>query len=165
MALKGGIISDIFLLLAVTGFRSSEAKNLRWSEVDLERSTAILEDTKSGRSVRPLSGAAIAIIKRQKPSSEYVFDYGHGKPIDQLRYRWVRLDMPKDVSPHVLRHSLASLAADMGLSDNTISSLLGHKGRSITSRYMHGSDKSLIAAADQVANETLRLMRKDLAHV
>jgi integrase len=28
-ALKGGIISDIFLLLAVTGWRTSEAKNLR----------------------------------------------------------------------------------------------------------------------------------------
>jgi integrase len=53
-ALNGGIVSDIFLLLAVTGWRSSEAKNLRWSELDLERCIATLGDTKTGESVRPL---------------------------------------------------------------------------------------------------------------
>jgi integrase len=158
--LNGGIVSDIFLLLVVTGWRSSEAKNLRWSELDLERSTAILEDTKSGRSVRPLSGAAIAIIKRQKQSgAPYVFDYGHGKPINSLSHQWLRLGMDKTITPHSLRHSFASLGADMGLSDNTISSLLGHARSSVTSRYMHGSDKALIAAADSVATETLRLMK------
>jgi integrase len=158
--LNGGIVSDIFLLLVVTGWRSSEAKNLRWSELDLERSTAILEETKSGRSVRPLSGAAIAIIKRQKQSgAPYVFDYGHGKPINSLSHQWLRLGMDKTITPHSLRHSFASLGADMGLSDNTISSLLGHARSSVTSRYMHGSDKALIAAADSVATETLRLMK------
>jgi Phage integrase, N-terminal SAM-like domain len=59
-AIKDSTISDIALLLAVTGFRSSEAKNLRWAECDLERSTAFLSDTKTGKSIRPLSGAAIA---------------------------------------------------------------------------------------------------------
>jgi integrase len=54
-ALKGGIISDIFLLLAVTGFRSSAAKNLRWEECDLERNIVTLGDSKTGVSVRPLS--------------------------------------------------------------------------------------------------------------
>ena len=42
-ALKGGVLSDIFLFLAVTGFRSGEARNLRWSELDLERSIVTLE--------------------------------------------------------------------------------------------------------------------------
>jgi Phage integrase, N-terminal SAM-like domain/Arm DNA-binding domain len=36
-ALNGNMISEIFLFLAVTGFRSGEAKNLRWDECDLER--------------------------------------------------------------------------------------------------------------------------------
>jgi integrase len=161
IALKGGVVSDIFLLLAVTGFRSSEAKNLRWSELDLERSTATLGDTKTGVSVRPLSSAAIDIIKRQKQNgSPYVFDHGRGKPIDALRHRWLKLGMSAEVTPHTLRHSFASLGADMGLSDNTIASLLGHSRASITSRYIHGSDKALVAAADGVASETLRLMGK-----
>jgi integrase len=71
--------------------------------------------------------------------------------------------MSAEVTPHTLRHSFASLAADLGHSDNTIASLLGHSRGSITSRYMHGSDKALIAAADSVANETRRLMGKALA--
>jgi integrase len=157
-AINGSAISDIVLLLAVTGFRSSEAKNLRWSECDLERSIVTLGDTKTGVSVRPLSGAAIDIIKRQKPGSEYVFDYGHGKPPAELHYQWLKLGMPPDVTAHVLRHSFASLAADLGHADSTIASLIGHKQQSMTSRYLH-LDKTLISAANIVATETLRLMR------
>ncbi len=40
--------------------------------------------------------------------------------------------LPVDVTPHVLRHSYASLAADLGLADATIAALLGHKGHSVT---------------------------------
>jgi integrase len=134
-ALKGGIISDIFFLLAVTGWRSSEAKNLRWSECDLERNIATLGDTKTGVSVRPLSNIATEIIKRQKQNgAPYVFDYGHGKPIDQPRNHWVKLGMTNDVTPHVRRHSFASLAGDMGLADSTIARMLGHSQSSIRRR-------------------------------
>jgi site-specific recombinase XerD len=87
-----------------------------------------------------------------------VFDYGHRKPIDQLRHHWLRLKMQRDVTPHVLRHSFASLAADLGLADSSIAGLIGHKQQSMTSRYLH-LDKTLISAANIVAAETLRLMR------
>jgi integrase len=46
--------SDVFRLLIVSGWRSGEANNLRWSEVDLERKIATLGDTKTGLSIRPL---------------------------------------------------------------------------------------------------------------
>ena len=68
--------------------------------------------------------------------------------------------MPKDVTPHSMRHSLASLAADMGVSDHLISGLLGHSRRNITSRYMHLSDGALIETADKSpAEATLKLMK------
>jgi integrase len=158
-ARNGDMVSDIFLMLAVTGWRSSEVKNLRWSEVDLDRSVATLGDTKTGLSVRPLSKIAVQIIEAQTRKGPYVFEHEHGKPIGNLHSRWIKLQMPRDVTPHCLRHSLASLAADMGISDHLISGLLGHAGKGITSRYMHLSDRSLIEVADRVANETLRLMR------
>ena len=66
--------------------------------------------------------------------------------------------MPSDVTQHTLRHTFASLAADLGLADSTIAGLIGHKQQSITSRYLH-LDKTLVSAADKVANETLKLMR------
>jgi integrase len=42
-------LSDVFLFLAVNGWRCGEAKNLKWSEIDLERRTAVLGDTKTGQ--------------------------------------------------------------------------------------------------------------------
>jgi integrase len=152
--------SDVFLLLAVTGWRSGEAKNLKFSELDMERRIATLGDTKTGQSVRPLSGAALEIIKRQsvREGQQFVFEHRHGSFFDLTRW-FSKLGLPDDVTPHVLRHSFASLAADLGLPDHTISGLLGHKRQGVTSRYMHLGDRALLDASDLVANETLRLMR------
>jgi integrase len=63
-----------------------------------------------------------------------------------------------DVTPHVLRHSFASLASDLGYSEPTIAALIGHKGHTITSRYVHAADAVLLAAADTVADRTMALM-------
>ncbi len=68
-------------------------------------------------------------------------------------------EMPADVTPHTLRHSFASLAGDLGYSEPTIAALVGHKGHTITSRYVHTADAVLLAAADAVANRTAELMR------
>lgn len=161
-ALNNGsnIAADIFSFLAISGWRSGEARLLKFSELDMERRIATLSDTKSGQSVRPLSSAAIEIIQRQERTSEYVFALQQGAPLSKLVHHWAKLEMPKDVTPHTLRHSLASLAADMGLADSTIAGLLGHSQKSITSRYIH-LDRALIEAADRVATETLRLMQMD----
>jgi integrase len=153
------IASDIFLFLAVSGWRSGEARLLKHSELDLDRGIAHLGDTKSGQSARPLSMAAIEIIKRQERNSEYVFAVQQGAPLNSLFHHWARLGMPKDVTPHQLRHSLASLAADMLVPDHLISGLLGHTRHSITSRYTHLSDRALIETADRVAEATLKLMK------
>ena len=66
--------------------------------------------------------------------------------------------LPADITPHVLRHSFASLAGDLGYSETTIAALVGHQGRSITSRYVHAADAVLLAAADAVAQRTQELM-------
>ncbi len=58
----------------------------------------------------------------------------------------------------MLRHSFASLAGDLGYSEPTIAALVGHIGRSVTSRYLHAADAVLLAAADVVADETARRM-------
>jgi integrase len=79
-----------------------------------------------------------------------------------FRSLWDRItklaELPPDVTPHVLRHSYASLAADLGYSEPTIAALVGHKGYTITSRYVHSADAVLLAAADAVAHRTSELM-------
>src|SRR3984957_10214121 len=72
------VAADVFLFLTISGWRSGEAKNLKFSEVDLERRVATLGDTKTGLSVRPLSSSAIEIIKRQPVrNGQFVFEHRH----------------------------------------------------------------------------------------
>lgn len=151
--------------LALTGWRSGEALGLRWRDVDLVRRTATLADTKSGRSMRALSLAASDELRRVGPASDdaLVFLPTRGSGVmSGFRRLWNRVmalgALPSDVTPHVLRHSFASVAADLGLSEPTIASLIGHKGHSITSRYIHSADAVLLAAADMVAARVTELM-------
>jgi hypothetical protein len=44
------------------------------------------------------------------------------------------------------------------VAEGTIAALIGHKGRSITSRYVHSADAVLLQAADTVASKALQLM-------
>ena len=149
--------------LAFTGWRSGEALGLRWSEVDLPRRTATLADTKTGRSARPLSQATYDILQKLPRSGDLVFPAtrGSGRMSGFPKF-WLKIakkgDLPVDVTPHTLRHSFASLASDLGYSEPTIAALVGHKGRTVTSRYVHAADAVLLAAADAVAGRTLELM-------
>jgi integrase len=154
--------------LALTGWRSGEAIGLRWQDVDLSRRTARLGDTKTGASVRPLSRDACALLAAQKAltgdaGAGRVFPPSRGEAtmsgFRKFMLRIVKLGgLPTDVSAHVLRHSFASVAADLELSEISIAALIGHKGRSVTSRYIHSADTALLAAADRVAGEIARRM-------
>jgi integrase len=149
--------------LALTGWRSGEARALRWRHVVLERRIAILPDTKSGRSVRPLSHAACALLRRIAPGHDdaLVFPSSRGDRLFDIRMRARRifaLAGLTGVSCHTLRHSFASVAVDLGLSELTIASLLGHRKASVTSKYAHNADATLLQAADQVAGRITALM-------
>lgn len=152
-------------LLALTGCRLGEVENLRWSEIDFDAALLRLEDTKTGRSVRPLGQAArdlLASIERAE-GNDYVFpaERLHGRPFGGMKrcYRKLFAAAGLDgVTPHVLRHSFASVGADLGFADSTLGACLGHAGSGITSRYIHQLDTVIIAAADKIAGEVERQM-------
>jgi integrase len=151
--------------LALTGWRSGEAQALRWLELDMARRTATLADSKTGRSIRPLSHAACDVLRTMRDfcAGDLVFPATRGDSrMSGFPGFWRRIvqvgELPADITPHVLRHSFASLAGDLGYSEPTIAALVGHKGHSITSRYIHAADAVLLAAADAVASRTAELM-------
>jgi integrase len=143
--------------LCLSGWRSGEALALKWSEVDLVTRTAQLLDTKTGKSTRALSHAACDVLRAlPRMGGDLAFPSSRGS--DQpMRGRGVwdaiarRANLPPDVTPHTLRHSFTSEAGDLGFSELVIGVLLGHKKSSITSKYVHGADIVLLAAADAVA--------------
>jgi integrase len=151
--------------LALTGWRSGEALELRWEDIDLERRTATLPSTKTGRSVRPLSREVCDMLRTRTGSSGLVFPASRGSTdviMSGFKKMWKKIaelgNLSADVTPHTLRHSFTSLAADLGYSELTIGALVGHRGRTITSRYVHSADAVLLSAADAVAIKTTALI-------
>ena len=150
--------------LALTGCRLGEVEKLKWSEVDIGASIIHLSDSKTGASVRPLGKAARELIGTfPKTNGEFVFPAARldDRPFAGMKRAYRKLFSAAGldgVTPHVLRHSFASVGADLGFTDSTIGAMLGHAGSGVTSRYVHRLDSVLISAADKVAGEISRQM-------
>jgi len=137
----------------------------RWGDVDLVRRVATLPDTKTGRSVRPLSRAACDVLaawpRRGETALVFRATRGDGPMLGCKKFArriFALAELPADVTPHTLRRSFASLGGDLGLSKPTTGTLIGHRSGGITARYTHLADAPLLAAADAVARETLARM-------
>jgi hypothetical protein len=85
----------------------------------------------------------------------YVFPgQGDDNAFGSFPNHWKHLfeDSPlSDITPHVLRHSFASIANDLGFTEVTIAALVGHAKGSVTSKYIHTLDTALIMAADTIS--------------
>jgi integrase len=144
-------------LLALTGCRRGEVMSLTWSEVDLEGRQLRLANTKEGYSVRPLGQPAadlLARIRRPAESGSLILSGPDGTPYAGLRRAWeqiIKRANLKGVVLHTLRHSFATTANSLGFSEPTIAAMLGHSRGTMTSRYVHVVDDTLLAAADRVA--------------
>jgi site-specific recombinase XerD len=62
--------------------------------------------------------------------------------------------LPEAVTLHTLRHSFASLAADLGFGDAAAPVLTGHFRGGVTARYTHRCHRALLKVADEVAAAT-----------
>jgi integrase len=144
-------------LLLLTGLRRTEGLALRRAWVDGRAGCIRFPDTKSGPQLRPIGRDAVKLLEAQplRANCPWVFpaSYGDGHLIG----------LPKvlagicatagltGVTVHVLRHSFAAVAAEMGFSMLTIAGLLGHSVPGVTARYAHMPDLALVGAADRVA--------------
>ena len=70
---------ELIRFLAVSGWRVSKARLLRWDQVDLKRLAVQLGDTATKKSATVLSADAATIIDRQKGRLGYVFSNTHGR--------------------------------------------------------------------------------------
>ncbi len=148
---------DIIRQIALTGCRRSEMISLKWTEADTEASCLRLEDSKEGESIRPIGLPVVEYLEQRRTDEArtYVFPgRGEDNAFGSFPNHWEQLfkDSPlSDVTPHVLRHSFASIANDLGFTEVTIAALVGHSKGSVTSKYIHALDTALIMAADTIA--------------
>ena len=149
---------EIIRQLALTGCRRSEIVALRWEDVDIESSCLRLADSKEGASIRPIGLPVVEYLEERgaKTAKTYVFPGGEeDNAFGSFPNHWEKIfrntALGVDVTPHVLRHSFASAANDLGFTESTIAALIGHSRGSVTSKYIHTLDAALIVAADTIS--------------
>jgi len=148
-------------LMLMTGLRRGEALGLRYEW--LAERAAHLPDTKTGPQTRALGRAAMALVESQKRNERQAFVFPSDRAetyfiaADKTIARLCHLAGLKDVTLHTLRHTFASVAADLGYSELTIAGLLGHASLGVTQRYVH-LDKALVVAADEVSAHMVELL-------
>ena len=161
------IATNAIRLIALTGCRVGEITSLGRRDIDAQHGCFRFDDTKTGAQTRPIGQAAFNLL-RSIPvdiSSSFVFPATRGNRSYQgLRKVWISVCKQAEIenaTMHTLRHSYASVAAELNYSDVTIAALLGHSLGTITSRYTHFVDEVLRTTADQVCEEILRRMEGD----
>lgn len=154
---KYAMTVDIIRQIALTGCRRSEMISLMWIEADTDTSCMRLVDSKEGESVRPIGLPVVEYLeeRRKTAAGTYVFPgQGEDNAFGSFPNHWEQIfkDSPlAGVTPHVLRHSFASIGNDLGFTEVTIAALVGHAKGSVTSKYIHTLDTALIMAADTIS--------------
>ena len=142
-----------------TGLRKSEVQKLRWDDVDIERQTIIVKDTKNGTTTKlPLSPQAVEVFMNIERTSDFVIPGPDGDQKRTFRDPWYKIrkaaGLPEDFRFHGLRHNLASQLVSKGVDLLTVGKLLNHRDLQSTKRYAHLSDERLREAAS-LAGELL----------
>jgi len=141
------VIRAAILVSLATGVRQGELLKLTWKDIDLERATLTLHDTKNKSSrrvhVSKTAVEALTTLRQADVSSlTYPFLNAAGKPLQKswLETRWYKIRTAAGLENfhwHDLRHSCASFLAADGATLLEIGSVLGHKSPSMTMRYAH----------------------------
>ena len=136
-----------------------ELLNSRFEDFDLERRTWKIPLSKSGKMRHvPLSLAAIAVLKSlpRWENCPWTVPNPHTlKPFTGISESFrtaLRRANIKDCCLHTLRHTWASAALQNGASLLAVSRALGHSTISMSERYAHFSDDTLLAAADAASS-------------
>jgi integrase len=146
-----------FRLLALTGARRNEILALKRAEIRLDESIFEFADTKTGKQRRAFGNAAGELLRiALEPSKDKTFVFPGTRPGSHIQntklFRSVceRAGL-EGVTPHVLRHSFATVAGELNYAEVTIGALLGHRQNTTTGRYTHAVDAAIIGAADKVS--------------
>ena len=153
-------------LLYATGLRVSELVSLRPGDLHLDAGYLICLGKGNKERLVPMGGAAVEWVRRYlasarpvllgKRTSGWIFVNARGGiRLTRVGF-WKRLKhyarqagLPRDLSPHVLRHSFATHLLERGADLRSIQTLLGHADLSTTQIYTHVLAARLRAVYDE----------------
>ena len=157
-----------YFVLAHTGLRASECVYLEVGDLDLSSRQLIIRQGKGqkDRKVYLSETAALALTRylgqTRRPAHAPLWVYPNGTP---MQYNWLLKQMAAlgeaagltdKVTPHRLRHSLATRLLNAGMDITRIQKLLGHTKLSSTQIYAHVLDATLEADYHQAMTQLER---------
>ncbi|MGH7885272.1 MAG: tyrosine recombinase XerC [Thermodesulfobacteriota bacterium] len=152
----------ILELLYSSGLRVSELAYALLKDLNLEES--IIKVTGKGNKERivPIGSKALEAIKNYlsirdelRPKSDVIFlnSKGNGittRTISRIVKKYSLLSgIPKNISPHVLRHTFATHLLGGGADLRSIQEMLGHSSLSTTQRYTHITIEQIMKIYDE----------------
>lgn len=138
----------ILTLIYSAGLRSSELINLRVGDIDFERKTIHIHQSKHYKDrIVPLSSIVAYNLRKYLKKENPTYWLFNGNSADgkfsRTGLRWImreavkKASIKKDVSLHSLRHSYATHLLEQGVNIVTIKELLGHTDIKTTITYLH----------------------------
>lgn len=145
----------VLSLIYSAGLRGQEVINLRISDVDFERKTIHIRQSKYKKDrVVPLADSmAVGLKKYLGAENPHIWLFNGKEPDGRYSVRglsWVmrenlkKTSITKDVNLHSLRHSYATHLLEQGLNIVTLKELLGHADITTTMIYLHVAQCQLI---------------------
>lgn len=154
----------ILLLLPKTGLRISEITGLKSEDIKEIGGIPVMDFRGKGDKPRvvPLSRSALVTLNEyfdKHGRHEFVFPTYLGPPISPhgvrkyTRALAARYPILAGLSPHVLRHTFATMALSRGVDLRRLQELLGHNSIQTTQRYLHPSISDLAKAVNALEDE------------
>lgn len=143
-AMQYPYVYNFVLIALMTGQRKEAILSLKWDQVDFKTGLVDFNDPgiplahrRKGRGVVPMSDSLKTLLTELSLSNDspYVINK-NGKRVRDLRKAWGHI-MEKsglDITPHILRHTVATQLAQKNVPMPQISRLLGHRSTAITER-------------------------------
>ncbi len=147
-----------------TGMRAGEIKSLTRSQVNMDKRTVHLTETKNGSSrIVPLTKQATNVFRAAlgnpvRPLDTNLIFWGEPgrdgirRPYE-FRPAWSRTLKKAGIEElrfHDLRHEAVSRLVEAGLGDQEVSAISGHKSMQMLKRYTHLRAEDLVKRLDQV---------------
>jgi site-specific recombinase XerD len=145
----------VLTLIYSAGLRGQEVINLKVSDIDFERKTIHIRQSKykKDRIVPLAESMAVGLKKYLKAENPHIWLFNGKEPDGRYSVRglsWVmrenlkKTSITKQVNLHSLRHSYATHLLEDGLNIVTLKELLGHAEITTTMIYLHVAQCTLI---------------------
>lgn len=142
-------------LLLASGMRVSELCSLKLKNVPFDFSSVKIMGKGSKERIIPITNAATqkalennyTVFKSEIESTSYMFINRFGNPLSEQSVRFMvkayakKAKIKRTITPHVFRHSFATLLLEEDVDIRYIQHLLGHSSINVTQIYTHVNEK------------------------